>query len=115
MVDRAWTTTTNDFEGYRILQYLGVVRGITVRSPGFGKAFTASFSALNQGAVREYVELCESAREEAFRDMLNHAGAIGANAVIGVRYESNEIGNQSLSEVLCYGTAVVLGGEEAGQ
>lgn len=110
MVDRAWTTSTNSFEGYRVTRYFGVVRGVTVRSPGLGGSISASFSALNRGAVREYVELCDHAREEAYRQMLQHAASLGANAVIGVRYESGEVG-QKLAEVLCYGTAVVVESE----
>jgi uncharacterized protein YbjQ (UPF0145 family) len=107
MVDRAWATTGNSFEGYRITRYLGLVRGVTVRSPGLGKSISASFRALAPGAVEEYVELCDNAREEAFQYMLHHAATLGANAVIAVRYESGELG-QGLAEVLCYGTAVVV-------
>ena len=107
MVEAQWTTTSNCFEGFRIARYLGLVRGVTVRSPGVGGSISASLSALSRGSVPEYVRLCENAREEAFQLLLQHATSMGANAVIAVRYDANELA-QNLAEVLCYGTAVVI-------
>lgn len=108
MTQPPWATTSNSFQGYRIACYLGVVRGLTVRSPGLGGALSASLSALGGGRVDQYIQLCDQAREEAFQAMLAHATALGANGVVAVRYDAGEIGSQGLSEVLCYGTAVVI-------
>lgn len=100
-------TTTNEVVGYRITRYLGIARGVVVRSPGVGRAFTASFSAIGGGNIREYEDLCEEARREAHARMIDHAAEREADAIIGMRYDATEMA-QSLTEVLAYGTAVQL-------
>lgn len=101
------TTTTFDLPGYRVKQSMGVVRGIVVRSRSIIGNMAASLQTLVGGNISVYTSLCERAREEAFQQMLAHAGQLGANAVIGVRYDATEIG-PGISEVLCYGTAVYV-------
>jgi uncharacterized protein YbjQ (UPF0145 family) len=100
-------TTTFDFDGYKIDKYLGVVRGITVRSRSVVGSFGAGVQQIFGGNITIYTELCEQARQEAFELMLQHAQQIGANAVIGMRYDANEI-SDGVAEVLAYGTAVVV-------
>jgi len=104
---REMTTTTFNLEGFRIIRNLGVVRGITVRSRSIFGTIGASLQTLAGGNISLFTELCEKAREEAFEMMLQHAHEIGANAVIGVAYDATEV-MQGVSEVLCYGTAVVV-------
>lgn len=106
------TTTTFDLPGYRILRCMGVVRGIIVRSRSIFGNIGASIQVIFGGNISIYTSLCESAREEAFRQMLSHAGELGANAVIGVRYDATEIA-PGVTEVLCYGTAVFVETEAA--
>lgn len=99
------TTTTFELPGYRISQSHGVVRGIVVRSRSVIGNLGASIQSFFGGNITLYTELCEQARGDAFNQMLAHAGKLGANAVVGVRYDATEIGN-GITEVLCYGTAV---------
>ena len=99
--------TTNDIAGYKVTRYLGVVRGITVRSRNVVASIGASIQTLFGGNITLYTELCEHAREEAFQLMLEHAAAAGANAIIGMRYDANDVA-PGVTEVLAYGTAVVL-------
>ena len=106
-VQRQWVTTALAFEGCRIAASLGVVRGITVRSRSVIGTIGASLQTLVGGNITLYTELCERARQEAFDLMLQHAGEVGANAVIGMRYDANEVA-QGVTEVLAYGTAVVV-------
>src|ERR1051326_2911129 len=101
------TSTTFDIPGYRVVRSLGVVRGIIVRSRSVIGDFGASIQKLFGGNISLYTTLCEQARDEAFRLMLSHAGELGANAVIGVRYDATEL-SPGITEVLCYGTAVVV-------
>lgn len=101
------TTTTFELSGYRVMRNLGVVRGIIVRSRSVIGNIGASLQALVGGNITLYTSLCERAREDAFNLMLSHAGEMGANAVIGVRYDATEIG-PGITEVLCYGTAVFV-------
>lgn len=101
------TTTTFELSGYRVTRNLGVVRGIIVRSRSVIGNIGASLQALVGGNITLYTSLCERAREDAFNLMLGHAGEMGANAVIGVRYDAAEIG-PGITEVLCYGTAVFV-------
>lgn len=101
----ALTTTTFELPGYRVIKSFGVVRGIIVRSRSIVGNIGASFQSLFGGNITLYTELCEQAREDAFQLMLTHAGQLGANAVIGVRYDATEIA-PGITEVLCYGTAV---------
>ena len=101
------TTTAFEIAGYRILRSYGVMRGIIVRSHSLIGNIGAGFQSLFGGNITLYTELCERARDDAFQQMLQHAGQLGANAVIGVRYDATEIGN-GITEVLCYGTAVTV-------
>ncbi len=103
----AYVTTSFDFNGYEITRYLGVVRGITVRSRSVVGNFAAGVQTIFGGNITIYTELCEHAREEAFQLMIQHAAQIGANALIGVRYDANEVAD-GVTEVLAYGTAVVI-------
>lgn len=101
------TTTTFNLDGYRIVKNLGVVRGITVRSRSVFGTIGAALQTLFGGNITLFTELCEKTRSEAFDMMLKHAEEVGANAVIGIRYDATEV-MQGVSEVLCYGTAVVI-------
>jgi uncharacterized protein YbjQ (UPF0145 family) len=103
----ALTTTTFELPGYRVRQSFGVVRGIIVRSRSIVGNIGASIQSIFGGNISLYSSLCERAREEAFQLMLEHAGALGANAVVGVRYDATEIA-PGMTEVLCYGTAVFV-------
>ena len=102
-----WVTTAFGFEGTRITRHLGVVRGITVRSRSIVGNIGAMFQTVVGGNITLYTELCEKARDEAFQIMLEHAAQMGANAVIGMRYDANEVA-EGVTEVLAYGTAVVV-------
>ena len=99
------TTTTFDLPGYRVTRSLGVVKGIIVRSRSVIGNIGANLQSLFGGNITLYTSLCERAREDAFNLMLTQAGSLGANAVIGVRYDATEIA-PGITEVLCYGTAV---------
>ena len=101
------TTTTFELPGYRITQSFGVVRGIMVRSRSIVGNFGASIQSIFGGNISIYTNLCERAREDTFNQMLVHAGELGANAVVGVRYDATEIA-PGITEVLCYGTAVFV-------
>lgn len=105
------TSTTFELTGYHVAQALGVVMGITVRSRSLFGFIGATFQTLGGGRISNFVSLCEKARQEAFELMLEHAEQTGGNAVIGIRYDANEV-MQGVTEVLCYGTAVVA---EAGE
>jgi uncharacterized protein YbjQ (UPF0145 family) len=109
-MNHAMTTTTFTLEGYRIVRNLGVVRGITVRSRSIFGTIGGSLQTLFGGNISLFTELCERAREEAFQKMLEHAQQHGANAIVGVRYDATEL-MQGVSEVLCYGSAVVVEAE----
>ena len=100
-------TTTNDVPGYRVVKALGVVRGIVVRTPTIGQAFAGGLRSLGGGNIREYVEVCEDARQHAYELLVEHAEEIGANAIIGVRYDATELG-ENMTKVLAYGTAVLV-------
>ncbi len=102
--------TTNDAPGYRVVKTLGLVRGITVRSRNAISDMVGGLQSMLGGRVETYVKLAEASRAEALQEMVEHAQAMGANAVIGMRYEANEI-MEGVTEVLAYGTAVVV--EEA--
>jgi uncharacterized protein YbjQ (UPF0145 family) len=106
-MDHAHITTTFTLDGYRVARTLGVVRGITVRSRSLLGNIGAGFQILFGGNISLLQELCERAREEAFAIMVQHAEQLGANAIIGVRYDANEI-MSGVAEVLAYGTAVVV-------
>src|SRR3954471_18337156 len=101
------TTTTFELPGYRVVKSFGVVRGIIVRSRSIVGNIGASIQSLFGGNISLYTSLCERAREEAFELMIDHAAQMGANAVIAMRYDANEIAT-GITEVLAYGTAVVI-------
>jgi uncharacterized protein YbjQ (UPF0145 family) len=103
-------TTTFTIDGYRIKQYLGVVRGIIVRAPTISQGFFGGLKSIVGGNIGSYTEMCEQARQQAYALLIDHARAVGANAVVGLRYDASEIGGKgsSATEVLCYGTAVLI-------
>ena len=101
------TTTAFTLDGYRIVKNLGVVRGITVRSRSIFGTIGGSLQTIFGGNITLFTELCEKTRGEAFEMMIKHADELGANALIGIRYDATEL-MQSVSEVLCYGTAVIV-------
>ncbi len=101
------TTTGLTIDGYRSTKSLGVVRGVTVRSRSVFGTIGAGLQTLIGGNISLLTELCEKTREEAFGLLLEHAQMLGANAVVGVRYDATEI-MKGVTEVLCYGTAVVM-------
>lgn len=103
----AWVTTSNDFYGYRVVRGLGVVRGITVRSRSLFGSIGASFQTLAGGNITLYTELAEASRKEAYELMIQHAAMAGANAILAMRYDATEIA-QGVTEVIAYGTAVVI-------
>jgi uncharacterized protein YbjQ (UPF0145 family) len=101
------TTTAFTIDGYRITRNMGVVRGIVVRSRSIIGTIGASLQTIVGGNISLFTELCEKTRGEAFDMMLRHAQELGANAVIGIRYDATEV-MQGVTEVLCYGTAVLV-------
>src|SRR5438094_5026272 len=103
-------TTTFNIEGYRIVQYLGIVRGIIVRAPTISQGILGGLKSIIGGRIGAYTQMCEQARQNAYDLLIDHARAIGANAIVGLRYDASEIGGKasSATEVLCYGTAVVI-------
>jgi uncharacterized protein YbjQ (UPF0145 family) len=100
-------TTGNEVQGRRITQYLGVVRGIVVRAPGFGRSIAGAFAAIGGGNISQYEEVCEEARADAYARMTDHARDKDADAIIAMRYDATEF-SQGITEVLAYGTAVKL-------
>ena len=106
-LDRKFVTTGNELAGYRIVANLGVVRGITVRSRSVIGNIGAALQTLVGGNISLFAELCERARNDAFDLMLQHAADHGANAVIAMRYDANDVA-QGVTEVLAYGTAVTV-------
>jgi len=104
-------STTFDIPGKKIVKTLGLVRGITVRSRSIFGSIGGSLQTIVGGNISLFTSLCEKTREESFELMVKHAEAMGANAVVGVRYDANEIMG-GVTEVLCYGTAVVVEEEE---
>ena len=106
-IDHGMTTTAFALDGYRTTKSLGVVRGITVRSRSILGTIGAGLQTLVGGNITLLTELCEKTREDAFELVLRHAEKLGANAVVGLRYDATEV-MQGVTEVLCYGTAVVV-------
>ena len=100
-------TTGNEVQGHRIERYLGVVRGIVVRSPSIGQNFFGGLKQIVGGNIEAYAEVCEAARHEAYTRMLGHAKEIGAQAIIGMRYDATEF-SPGVTEVLAYGTALTI-------
>ena len=107
MLEQQLITTSNTLEGYRIVKHLGLVRGITVRSRSLIGNLGGGFQSLFGGKLSIYVDLCEKTREEAYQYMIQHANERGANAIINMRYDANEV-MAGINEVLAYGTAVVV-------
>ena len=106
-MNHAFTTTAFSLDGYRITRTLGVVRGIIVRSRSIVGNIGAGLQTLFGGNISLYTNLCERTRSDAFELMLKHAQQLGANAVIGIRYDATEV-MAGVTEVLCYGTAVIV-------
>ncbi len=106
-MDTHMITTAFGFDGYRIIRHLGVIRGITVRSRSVVGNMFGALQTMVGGNITIYTELCEHARSEAFDLMVDHAGKLGANAIIGMRYDANDVA-EGVTEVLAYGTAVVV-------
>jgi uncharacterized protein YbjQ (UPF0145 family) len=106
-MDEEMTTTAFTLDGYRIVHSLGVVRGVTVRSRSLLGTIGARFETMIGGHITMLTTLCERARSDAFELLLAHAQRRGANAIVGIRYDATEI-MSGVSEVLCYGTAVVV-------
>jgi uncharacterized protein YbjQ (UPF0145 family) len=105
VINPTLVTTAFDLPGYRTVQNLGVVRGIVVRSRSIVGNIGAAIQTLVGGNITLYTELCEKARADAFHLMLTHAAELGANALVGIRYDANEVA-AGVTEVLAYGTAV---------
>ena len=106
-MDASMTTTAFGFEGHRTVKNLGIIRGITVRSRSVVGNMVGGLQTLFGGNITVYTELCEHARAEAFDLMVKHAEQVGANAIIGICYDANEV-MDGVTEVLAYGTAVVV-------
>ncbi|MBN1588771.1 MAG: YbjQ family protein [Pirellulales bacterium] len=106
-------TTTFTIEGYRIKQYKGVARGIIVRAPTIAQGIVGGLKNIIGGRIGAYTEMCEQARQQAYDLLIQHAREMGANAVVGLRYDASEVVSKgSATEVLCYGTAVVIEPEQ---
>jgi uncharacterized protein YbjQ (UPF0145 family) len=102
-------TTTFTIEGYRIREYKGVARGIIVRSPTIAQGIVGGLKNIIGGRIGAYTEMCEQAREQAYELLVEHAQQMGANAIVGMCYDASEVVSKgSATEVLCYGTAVVI-------
>ena len=106
-IEQLIVTTGNDVAGHEIVKYLAIVRGIVVRATGIGQGLLGSLRALGGGNIAEFTEVCEAARHDAYQQMVQHALEMGADAVIGMRYDATEF-MQGSTEVLAYGTAVRL-------
>ena len=105
-------TTTLSFDGYRIKEYKGVVRGIIVRSPTITQGILGGLKSIIGGNIGSYTNMCETARLHAYDMCIQHARDVGANAIVGLSYDSADVGVQTgATEVLCYGTAVVIAPE----
>lgn len=113
MIERHMVTTAFELDGFRVVRNLGVVRGITVRSRSVIGTLGASLQTLIGGNITLLTGLCEKTRDEAFNLMIQHAAELGANAVIGARYDATEV-MSGVTEVLAYGTAVVVTPDRSG-
>jgi uncharacterized protein YbjQ (UPF0145 family) len=107
MIDKELITTSTNLEGYTIIRHLGVVRGITVRSRSIFGNIAGGLLSILGGKNSIYTELCEKTRQEAFELMIENANATGANAIINMRYDANEV-LSGITEVLAYGSAVIV-------
>jgi uncharacterized protein YbjQ (UPF0145 family) len=106
-IERLIVTTGNEVAGHEIVKYLAIVRGIVVRATSIGQGLLGSLKALGGGNIAEFTEVCEAARHDAYQQMVQHAQEVGADAIIGMRYDATEF-SQGTTEVLAYGTAVRL-------
>lgn len=106
-MDHTLITTAFEIDGYKIVKNLGIIRGITVRSRNMFATIGASLQTIIGGNITLFTELCEKTRSEAFELMVQHAEEIGANGIIGMRYDANEV-MSGVTEVLAYGTAVIM-------
>jgi uncharacterized protein YbjQ (UPF0145 family) len=104
---RVLVTTSQTIEGHRIAEYLGLVRGIVVRTPSLGAGIVGAFKSLGGGNIKEYSDVCEAARHDAYVQMVQHAEEMGAHAILAMSYDATEFA-QGATEVLAYGTAVRL-------
>jgi len=104
-IEQLIVTTGNDVAGHHIVKYLAIVRGIVVRATGIGSGFIGAIKSLGGGNISEFTEVCEAARHDAYQQMILHAQEVGADAIIGMRYDATEF-MQGSTEVLAYGTAV---------
>ena len=100
-------TTSNEIVGHQVTTYLGIVRGIVVRSPNIAQGLLGGLKSIIGGNIESYANACETAREHAYERMVQHAEEHGADAVIAVRYDATEF-VQNTTEVLCYGTAIIV-------
>jgi uncharacterized protein YbjQ (UPF0145 family) len=102
-------TTTFTIEGYRIREYKGIARGIIVRAPTIAQGIIGGLKNIIGGRIGAYTEMCEQARQQAYDLLVKHAREMGGNAIVGMRYDASEVVSKgSATEVLCYGTAVVI-------
>ncbi len=101
-------TTTFTIAGHSIKEYKGIVRGLIVRAPTISQGIMGGLKSIVGGRIGAYTEMCEQARQQAYELMIDHARAIGANAVLGFHYDASDVGGVKATEVLCYGTAVVI-------
>ena len=106
-MDHGLITTAFEIDGYKIVKNLGIIRGITVRSRNMFATIGASLQTIIGGNITLFTELCEKTRSESFELMVQHAEELGANAIIGMRYDANDV-MSGVTEVLAYGTAVVV-------
>ena len=106
-MNRELTTTAFSLDGHKVIKNFGLVRGITVRSRSIFGTLGGTLQTIIGGNITLFTQLCEKTREEAFEMMLKHAEEMGANAVIGIRYDANDVMN-GVTEVLCYGTALLV-------
>ncbi|OGT38549.1 MAG: hypothetical protein A3F11_04655 [Gammaproteobacteria bacterium RIFCSPHIGHO2_12_FULL_37_14] len=103
-------TTTFDIQGYRIVEYRGIVRGLIVRSPTIVQGWMGGLKNLVGGNIGAFTKMCETARKQAFDSLIEHGKELGANAIVGMRYDASQIAAErfSATEILCYGTAVII-------
>jgi uncharacterized protein YbjQ (UPF0145 family) len=103
-------TTTMDIEGYRVVEYRGIVRGLIVRAPTIMQGFMGSLKNIIGGKIGAFTQMCEQGRRQAYDLMVAHAGEMGANAIIGMRYDASSLAGErfAATEILCYGTAVIV-------
>jgi uncharacterized protein YbjQ (UPF0145 family) len=105
-----FVTTTFDIEGYQIIEYCGMVRGLIVRSPTIMQGFFGGLKNVIGGNIGAFTAMCETARQQAYELMIEQAKELGANAIVGMRYDASQVAadRYSATEILCYGTAVII-------